>query len=90
MEQGSDILSMAQWKPALQGQHLLQEKEQTIPGSVQYTIKRFKKLPQTNIADTGIMVYHFKEDELVAMLQWMKQNAAKGFFINDVLPSVSC
>ena len=34
-----------------------------IPGSVQYTIKIFKKLPQTNIADTGMMVYHFKKDE---------------------------
>ena len=27
---------------------------------------------------------HFKEDELVDMLQWMKENAAKGFFINDL------
>ncbi len=64
MEQHSDILSIAQWQPVLHGQHqLLQEKEQTIPGSVQYTIKRFKKLPQTNIDDTGMMVYHFKKDE---------------------------
>lgn len=62
MEQHSDILPFTQWQPVLQSQ-LLQEKEQTIPGSVQYTIKRFKKLPQTNIDDTGIMVYHFKKDE---------------------------
>jgi AraC-like DNA-binding protein len=40
----------------------LQEKEQTIPGSVQYHIKRFKKIPQTNIDDTGMMIYHFKKD----------------------------
>ena len=52
MEQNLDILSLAQWQPFLHEQpQLLQEKEQTIPGSVQYTIKRFKKLPQTNIDD---------------------------------------
>ena len=64
MEQSLDILSIAQWQPLSYGEHqLLQEKEQTIPGSVQYTIKRFKKLPQTNFEDTGMMVYHFKKDE---------------------------
>jgi AraC-like DNA-binding protein len=64
MQQQLDILSLAQWRPLVQEQNLLlQEKEQTIPGSVQYTIKRFKKLPQTNIEDTGVMIYHFKEDE---------------------------
>ena len=63
MEQQQNILSIAQWQPSLYGLHLLlQEKEQTIPGSVQYTIKRFKQLPQTNIEDTGMMVYHFKKD----------------------------
>ncbi|MEO5783049.1 MAG: AraC family transcriptional regulator [Ginsengibacter sp.] len=64
MEQSLDILSLAQWQLFLHEQpKLLQEKEQTIPGSVQYTIKRFKKLPQTNFDDKAIMVYHFKEGE---------------------------
>src|SRR6187549_2667802 len=64
MQQQHDISSLSQWRPLVQDQNLLlQEKEQTIPGSVQYTIKRFKKLPQTRIEDTGIMVYHFKKDE---------------------------
>ena len=64
MDQHQDILSIAQWQPVIQEQNLLlQEKEQMIPGSVQYTIKRFKKLPQTNIDDSGMMVYHFKKDE---------------------------
>ena len=64
MQQQHDISSLSQWRPLVQEQNLLlQEKEQTIPGSVQYTIKRFKKLPQTNIEDTGVMIYHFKEDE---------------------------
>ena len=63
MEQSLDILSIAQWQPLHGQQQLLQEREQTIPGSVQYTIKRFKKLPQTNIDDTAIMVYHFNTGE---------------------------
>ena len=64
MKQHPDILSFEHLLPVTREQNvLLQEKEQTIPGSVQYTIKRFKKLPQSNIADTGIMVYHFKENE---------------------------
>ena len=64
MEQHKDILLIAQWQPVFQEQNLLlQEKEQMIPGSVQYTIKRFKKLPQTNIEDTAMMVYYFKKDE---------------------------
>ena len=64
MKQHPVILSNAQWQPVINEQHLLlQEKEQTIPGSVQYNIKRFKKLPGTNITDTAMMAYHFKKDE---------------------------
>lgn len=41
---------------------LVHEREQTIPGSVQYSIKRYERNPQLNIDDTGMMVYHFKKD----------------------------
>lgn len=40
----------------------VQEKEQTIPGSVQYSIKRYERNPQWNIDDTGMMVYHYKKE----------------------------
>jgi len=40
---------------------LLHEREQLIPGSVQYNIRRFRKLPDMNIEDTGMMVYHYKK-----------------------------
>lgn len=40
---------------------LLQEKEQQIPGSVQYSIKRYYRNTQWNIEDTGMMVYHFEK-----------------------------
>ena len=33
---------------------------------------------------SSLFCHHFKEAGLVTMLQWMKQNAAKGFFINDL------
>lgn len=55
---------MAYKQPIMQDQLvLLQEKERQIPGSVQYTIKRYAKHPQWNIDDMGMMVYHYKRDE---------------------------
>lgn len=62
MEQVLDILSIAQRRPVMQEQlDLLLEKEQMIPGSVQYNIRRFRKYPQTSMEDTGMMIYHFKK-----------------------------
>jgi AraC family transcriptional regulator len=64
MQNDLDILSIAQRHPVIQEQlTLLQEKEQLIPGSVQYVIKRFKKQSQAIIDDTGMMVYHYKKNE---------------------------
>ncbi len=64
MQQDSDILTIALRQPVMyQEMELLQEKEQLIPGSVQYTIRRFKKFTQINIDDTGMMVYHYKKNE---------------------------
>ncbi|MEP7236743.1 MAG: methyltransferase domain-containing protein [Ferruginibacter sp.] len=37
-----------------------------------------------DIIFSSLFCHHFKEEELTAMLQWMKQNAATGFFINDL------
>lgn len=60
MNSNLDILSLAYRQPLMQGQmSLLQEKQQPIPGSVQYVIKRYHRQPQWNIDDTGMMVYHF-------------------------------
>jgi AraC-like DNA-binding protein len=55
---------MAYKQPVMQGQLIiLQEKEQQIPGSVQYTIKRYRKNPQWALDDMGMMVYHYKKEE---------------------------
>ncbi len=42
---------------------LLQEKQQQIPGSVQYSIYRYRRNPQWNFEDTGMMVYHYTRNE---------------------------
>ena len=57
-----DILTLAYKQAMMQDQMvLLQEKEQQIPGSVQYTIKRYYRHPQWNIEDTGMLVYHYEK-----------------------------
>ena len=33
---------------------------------------------------SSLFCHHFTDDELVMMLQWMKENASAGFFINDL------
>jgi AraC family transcriptional regulator len=64
MFEAPDILAMAYKQPVMQDELvLLQEKEQQIPGSVQYVIRRHKKHPQWNIEDTGMMVYHYKKED---------------------------
>lgn len=63
MFKAPDIFSMAYRQPVLQEEmQLLQEKEQQIPGSVQYEIKRYRRHNQWNIEDTGMMIYHYRQD----------------------------
>jgi len=64
MLQPPDILSFAYKQPLMQGQlELLYEKEQQIPGSVQYVISRYRKHSQWAVDDAGMMVYHYKKNE---------------------------
>lgn len=63
MQHTQDILALAYKQPLMHDQLvLLQEKEQQIPGSVQYTIRRYHKLPVWNMDDVGVMEYHYKKD----------------------------
>ncbi len=67
MHNPPDILSLAYKQTFMQGEMtLLQEKEQQIPGSVQYTINRYSRLPQWSIEDTGMLVYHYEKNEPAA------------------------
>ena len=59
-----DILTLAFRQPLMQGQmDLLMERDQQIPGSVQYQIKRYRKHPQWTMEDTGMIVYHYKKND---------------------------
>jgi AraC family transcriptional regulator len=64
MNNTADILMLAYKQVPLQEQmHLLYEKEHQMPGSVQYSIKRYHHNPQWTIEDTGMMVYHYVKDD---------------------------
>jgi AraC-like DNA-binding protein len=64
MFQAPDILSIAHKQPVMHGEmQLLQEREQHMPGSVQYNIKRHLKKPQWSIEDTGMLVYHYSKTD---------------------------
>ncbi len=42
---------------------LVQEREQNIPGSVKYSIKRYHRNPQMSVEDMGMLVYNYKKDK---------------------------
>lgn len=63
MHQPPDILALAYKQAPMQDQwHLLFEKERQIPGSVNYSIKRYHRNTQWNIEDAGMMVYHYEKN----------------------------
>lgn len=63
LNQQSDILYQAYKQPLLQEDlEVLQEVERHIPGSVKYSIKRYKKQSKWNIDDTGILIYHYNKN----------------------------
>lgn len=64
MFQAPDILSIAYKQPIMHGQlELIQEKEQQIPGSVQYNFKRYKRGNQWNMEDVGMVVYNYRRSD---------------------------
>ena len=65
MHNPPDILSLAYQQNLMQDQLvLLHEKEQLIPGSVQYTINRYHRQSQWTIEDTGMLVYHYNKNNI--------------------------
>lgn len=61
MHNPPDILAIAYKQTLMEGQLVqLQERQQQIPGSVQYSINRYRRHPQWNIDDTGMLVYHYE------------------------------
>jgi AraC family transcriptional regulator len=63
MFQPLDILNIANKQPLMQGQmDLLQNLDRSVPGSVHYHIKRFRKQPEWNMEDSGMLVYHYEKN----------------------------
>jgi len=64
MFQQPDILALSYKRPIMMGElRLLQQKEQQIPGSVLYSIKRYEKHNQWSMEDMGMLVYHYKKED---------------------------
>jgi len=58
-----NILELAQKQPLMYNElEVLQDIERSVPGSVNYSIKRYKKLFQWNMEDTGMLVYHYEKN----------------------------
>ena len=63
MYQQIDILSIAHRSPLLhEDLDVLLHVDRTVPGSVHYSINRYKKQPQWSIDDTGILIYHVEKN----------------------------
>jgi AraC-like DNA-binding protein len=59
-----DILTLAyRQAPMLEQMVVLHEKEQQMPGSVHYIIRRYDNKSQWNMDDVGMMVYHYEKDD---------------------------
>ena len=64
MNDSPDILTLAYRQTPMQDQMvLLYEKDQQMPGSVQFAIKRYHHNPQWSFEDTGMMVYHVEKGD---------------------------
>lgn len=62
MNQTSDIFALAHKQPFLYNElEVMHEVDRTVPGSVHYSIKRYKKLPLWQIEDTGVLVYNYEK-----------------------------
>jgi AraC family transcriptional regulator len=63
MNQQTDILNIAYKQPFMYNElDVLQDIDRSVPGSVHYSIKRYRKEPQWNIEDTGMLVYHYEKN----------------------------
>jgi hypothetical protein len=57
-----DIVALAaQESFTLDYQDLLYDRVQQIPGSIQYSIKRYRKQPHWDLEDMGMLIYHYEK-----------------------------
>ena len=64
MDHSTDILQIAHRQLFMHNElEVLQDISRAIPGSINYSIKRYKKNPQWSMNDTGMLVYHYEKTE---------------------------
>jgi len=67
MNQSADIFSLAYKQPYLHNEmEVLQEVVRQVPGSVKYSIRRYRKQPMWSLEDTGMLVYHYEKNNPAA------------------------
>ncbi|RYY68526.1 MAG: AraC family transcriptional regulator [Chitinophagaceae bacterium] len=63
MYQPIDILTLAHKQPFMHNElEVLQQVDRMVPGSVKYSINRYKRNPQWDMEDTGVLVYHYEKN----------------------------
>ncbi len=63
MNQETDILHIAHKQSFMYNElAILQDIDRFVPGSVHYSIQRYRREAQWNIEDTGMLVYHFEKN----------------------------
>ena len=63
MFQSADILSRGPQLPLVFNElDVLQDIERTVPGSVHYAIRRYRKINNWSLEDTGMLIYHYTPD----------------------------
>ena len=63
MNQETDILNIAHKQAFMYNElDVLQDISRSVPGSVRYHIKRYRKEPLWNMEDTGMLVYHYEKN----------------------------
>ena len=64
MQRTPDMTTFSSLQQVMGGtMELLQDKIQTIPGSVQYTIQRYRKTPDWFMEDKGMLVYQYSKSQ---------------------------
>ena len=63
MNQQTDILSIAHKQSFMYNElTVLQDIDRIVPGSVHYSIQRYRREAQWNMEDTGMLVYHYEKN----------------------------
>lgn len=64
MESSKNILSLALGQPVKHEElELVQQNSQNIPGSVKYIINRYRKMPEFEFEETGMLIYNYHKDD---------------------------